>query len=346
MPRICNSCVLPDTFPGIILGEDGSCQFCRKHASSGQSAADKERYRAKFQNLIEKVKQARVRRAIGVYDVLMAYSGGKDSTYTLQVLVNDFSLKVLAVTFNHGCVSPRAVENIEAVTGQLGVDHMMLTPSRKSLWPAFRRSVTEDVYPMKALERASAICNTCMNVAKSLFLRQAVQMEIPLMAYGWSPGQAPVSSSVMKMNPALMRRTQALSADSLGRLMGDEAGAFLLSERDFEHFEKLASRTDEIFFYNVHPLAFREYSEERIVEEIKKLGWVSPSDTDANSSNCLLNGFANSIHLQRYGFHPYAFEIAGLVREGCMTREAGLAKLAEMPNESIMRDVIDKLEIK
>ena len=29
------------------------------------------------------------------------------------------------------------------------------------------------------------------------------------------------------------------------------------------------------------------------------------------------------------GYHPYAFEIAGLVRDGHMTREEGLAKLRD-----------------
>ena len=80
-------------------------------------------------------------------------------------------------------------------------------------------------------------------------------------------------------------------------------------------------------FYNVHPLAFLDYNEEKVLASIEALGWQAPDDTDPNSSNCLLNSFANQVHLDRYKFHPYAMENANLVREGCLKREAALEKL-------------------
>jgi len=53
-----------------------------------------------------------------------------------------------------------------------------------------------------------------------------------------------------------------------------------------------------------------------------------PSDTDANSSNCTVNAFANQIHKDRYGFHPYVWEIANMVRSGAMTRDEGMVQYA------------------
>ena len=97
--------------------------------------------------------------------------------------------------------------------------------------------------------------------------------------------------------------------------------------------------------YHVHPLAFLEYSEEKVTTEIKRLGWVPPGDTDANSSNCLLNSFANRTHLARYHFHPYAFEVAGLVRLGCMDRDEGLAKLDEAGDPALIETIREKLGI-
>ena len=44
----------------------------------------------------------------------------------------------------------------------------------------------------------------------------------------------------------------------------------------------------------------------------------------------------NQVHLDQVGVNPYASEIAELVRAGCMTREQGLARLAEpFPAEQI-----------
>ena len=95
--------------------------------------------------------------------------------------------------------------------------------------------------------------------------------------------------------------------------------------------------------YNLHPLAFFGYDEERSVEQIEPLGWKLPKDTDANSSNCLLNGFATQVHLEKFGFHPYALEIAGLVRQGYITRDAGLSKLSSPADEEISSSVKKKL---
>ena len=90
------------------------------------------------------------------------------------------------------------------------------------------------------------------------------------------------------------------------------------------------------FPYNIHPLAFLEYNEEKIFARLKEIGWERPVDTDPNSTNCLMNAFSNQVHEKMYGYNPYVFEIAKMVREGVMTREAGLKKFREtVPAEQI-----------
>jgi hypothetical protein len=177
-----------------------------------------------------------------------------------------------------------------------------------------------------------------MYLAKAIFLKSAIEMEIPLIAYGWSPGQAPIQSSVMKLNPSMIEQSQTLMIDSIGKIMGDDVKPFLLQKRHYGMIESMNDEMEGHFLYNIHPLAFLEYDEEAILQKIEKLGWKQPSDTDSNSSNCLLNSLANRIHLDRYGFHPYAFENAGLIREGFISREKGMDKLSrEMDEELISR---------
>jgi len=109
----------------------------------------------------------------------------------------------------------------------------------------------------------------------------------------------------MKTNPRLIRMTQKVVYDPLYKLAGDDIRPYFLEEK---HFNKEAD-----FPYNVHPLAFSEYNEEKIILKLNELGWEKPDDTDPNSTNCLLNGLANQIHEDRYGYNPYAFEIANLL---------------------------------
>jgi len=266
----------------------------------------------------------------------MAYSGGKDSTYTLDLFKNKYKLNVLALTFDHGFISPFAIKNIRTAGERLGIDQITFKLRFDILKKVFTASVRENFYPKKSLERASTICSSCMGIVKSITLKLALEKSIPFIGYGWSPGQAPVQSSVMKINADFIRTSQKSFYDPLYKIAGDAINPYFLDEADFR---KLAAGS----YYNVHPLAFLDYSEGAIFKRIAELGWEPPLDTDSNSSNCLLNSFANQVHLDHYGFHPYAFEIAGLVRSGVMTRAEGLEKMEAPQDEKTIRQVKSKL---
>jgi hypothetical protein len=117
--------------------------------------------------------------------------------------------------------------------------------------------------------------------------------------------------------------------------IGNTVNKYFLEER---HYQKKDS-----FPYSINPLSFVEYDEKTIYEVIQPLGWQSPEDTDANSTNCLLNGFANQIHLEKHGYHPYTMELAGLVREGILSRDDALHRLSEEPDHQIIQQVKSKL---
>jgi len=335
--KICTTCVLTETFPGIEFDEEGTCNYCLKSlARKTNRTLYIERYRKKFLDLIAEIKKDDCY-SERPYDVIVAYSGGKDSSFTLKILTLEFRLKVLAMTFNNAFLAPRALENIRNVCRSLDIDHLMVSPNQGMLTRTFRNSIYADCYPPKALQRASAICNVCMDLIKSLVLKTAIEMGIPLISYGWSPGQIPMQSSVLRLNLAMLKQAQGAMMRCMQKIMGDNSVPFLLQER---HFDLFSGNT-----YNICPLAFLDYDERKILNEIRILGWEPPEDTDANSTNCLLNAFANKVHQERFGFHPYAFEIAGLVREGHMTREAGLKRLSTPPDSSIVESVARKLGV-
>jgi hypothetical protein len=162
-------------------------------------------------------------------------------------------------------------------------------------------------------------------------------MDVPMIVYGWSPGQAPLRSSIFKTNPSMLRMMQEAARAAFERLVKERLHPFLLDERHFARGEK------QRFPTLVHPLAFIDYDESVILETVAELGWRTPQDTGAHSSNCLLNDFAISKHLERHGFHPYALEIAGLVRAGCLTREEGLERLAAEPDRAVVAWVEKRL---
>lgn len=332
--KVCLNCVLPETFPGIRLNEEGICNHCDKYdeKASKRLSYDKKRYEQKFLNLLSHLS---VRE--GPYDILMAYSGGKDSTYTMSLLKNKYRLRVLAVSFDNGFISETAVANIKRVTDILGIDHILFKPQWEVLKKIFSVAVEKELYAKKTLERASTICTSCIGMVKSICLKIAIEKGIPMVGFGWSPGQAPVQSSLMKNNPSLIRMAQRAIFNPLREIVGDEIETYFLQEKHYSHPEK--------FPYNVHPMAWEFYDEGMIMEEIKKFGWVAPEDTDSNSTNCLLNAFANDIHIKKYGFHPYVWEIANMVREGIMKRDEGYKKIYQKQPLNLITTSKEKLEI-
>ena len=330
MKTTCIRCVLDENFPGISFNEEGLCSLCQKAVDPGKRDALAAEYRKRFEELLEK------QRGKGAYDVLMAYSGGKDSTYTLDLFVKNYNLRVLALTFDNGFISPFALENIKKVVERLGVDHILYRPDFSLLKEIFSEAARRDLFPAKALERASSICTCCIGFVKSILLKTALEKGIRFIGFGWSPGQAPIQSSVMKTNPRLVSQAQKSFWPRLEEVAGEDLSRFYLTGRDL-------SRPFEDFPVNVHPLAFHPYDEGAIKAHIQGLGWQDTPDTDPNSSNCLLNAFANQVHLERWGFHPYAWEMAGIVRSGGVSREEALAKINEPPNPKLVEEVRKKL---
>ncbi len=332
--QCCTNCILPASFPGISFDDKGVCNHCRRYRGRAVTEAQMAKYEQKFVQLLEKEKSP------STYDIIVAYSGGKDSTYTLDVLVNRYGLRVLALTFDNSFISPRAEENIRNVCGALGADLLVIRPVPAMLRKIFRAAAERELYSAKTLERASTICTSCIGLIKSVVLRTALEKEIPFVGFGWSPGQAPVASSVMKTNARLMQSTQQAIYRPLHEIVGDAINPYFVTEEQFSRPEK--------FPWNIHPLAFLEYDEEKILERIKAYGWEKPDDTDPNSSNCLLNAYANQIHRERYHFHPYVWEIANMVREGVLTREEGLEKI-EPPEDPRMvaysKELLDKIDL-
>jgi predicted PP-loop superfamily ATPase len=279
------------------------------------------------------------------YDIIIGYSGGKDSTFTLEMMTRTFQLKVLAVTFDNGFLSPQAINNIRTVCHELNIDHEMVSPGQWSLCQTFKKSIHADSYPPKALQRASLICNVCMDLTKTIVIKKAIEMGIAVIGYGWSPGQVPLRSALFSLNPAMLRKTQSAVTRNLSGILSKDLEVYLLQERDFHLLSQMGSGEKKGLLYITSPLAFSGYDEGEILQRVKTLGWKSPEDTDANSTNCLLNAFAIKTHLERFGFHPYALEISGLVRDGYMTREEGLKKLTSPPDADLVHKVAIRLGI-
>jgi hypothetical protein len=90
-------------------------------------------------------------------------------------------------------------------------------------------------------------------------------------------------------------------------------------------------------------MTFLHYDEETIYSRIRQLGWETPKDKDPNSTNCLLNAFANQVHEEKHKYNPYAMEMAELVREGILSRTEALRRTKVKADAQVIERVKQRL---
>ena len=330
---VCKRCVLDSDIPGIEINkESGLCHFCETYVPL--SLQEKEEYLKRIEGLFKKYSDT------GNYDVIFALSGGKDSSYTLYKLKKDYPfLKILAVQFDNGFTSDYAVINAKKMCEITGCDYFKLSMEKEVLYDLFRKAAESyDAFPKFAKYRASDICNICISVIKQKLIEQAIIQKAPFIVFAFTAGQSP--NPIINLSANFIQWSRNLFEKQLQKIgVEDRDEQFIIKNEVIKNIGEPAPSI-------LHPLCLWEYSEDKVLETVIGLGWKPPELNDSNSTNCTLNSFACYNHLEKYGFHPYAFDIAGLVRSGEMPRGEGLEKLHQELSEPLIEEAAEKLEVK
>ena len=106
----CARCIMPETVPFIKYGQDGVCNYCNNYKSrplKGRNALGKEFAEFRSEN--------------GHPDCLVAFSGGRDSSYGLHILRTAVDgIKCIAYTYDWGMVTDIARRNQARLCGKFG----------------------------------------------------------------------------------------------------------------------------------------------------------------------------------------------------------------------------------
>lgn len=330
--KICKNCTLNDNIFNVSINDEGFCNQCQKYFETNSNISEDE-YKNKDKQFIDACDQYRHL----PYQILLAYSGGKDSSYTLYLLRKKYNLSVLAVTYDNGFLTEQCRQNIHEVTASLNVDSITLKPSFANLAGVFGFAGSNEIFPKKSLERASSICTACIGMVKPSIFREAIIRKIPFVSFGWTPGQVNLKASIVKLDYKMILANQKQIKEPIIKRFGKEF------EKYFMDAQWLENHKDNIPCL-AYPLVFSNYDEKEIVKTIESIGWKKPKDTDMNSTNCLLNSYANFIHSSKYGYNPYCLEIANLVRAGLLSREEGLNKISNSGSDMVIKYVKEQLE--
>ena len=114
----CNRCLLPETMPYISFDEEGVCSYCKDYETRGN-------YLKGEKALEEFISQ--YRNNSGEPDVLIGFSGGRDSAFGLDYIKNTLGLHPITFTYDWGMVNDLARRNQARVVSKLGIEHIVIS---------------------------------------------------------------------------------------------------------------------------------------------------------------------------------------------------------------------------
>ncbi len=111
----CTKCLLPETMPFISFDSDGVCNYCHNYKPRNKSKPKEE--------LFELVKPYR---RDNEADCIVPFSGGRDSSYGLHLIVNELKMKPITYTYDWGMVTDLGRRNISRMCSKLGVENIIV----------------------------------------------------------------------------------------------------------------------------------------------------------------------------------------------------------------------------
>lgn len=316
----CERCLLTTAYPKVEV-TDGICSVCRRFE---EYRSDAEAY---FRSTDELTRLITSRRNGSDYDVLLLFSGGKDSTYALYRLL-DFGLRVLAFTFDNGYISQGAFRNIRKITEKLGVP--LEIGQVQAMDEVFKESLRAD----------STVCSGCFRGLTTLSTHIALKRGIPAVVTGLSRGQ--------------IYDTKLRILFEAGIRDPEEIERRLMTHRKL--YQARRDRTSDLIAQQVRPSALDDmlfldyfrYDDVRTSQIKQYLAerdqfWQKPTDTGLCSTNCRINDVGIYVHSLERGYHNYASPLSWDCRLGVVSREEGLRELADVVSHTDIIEILEKL---
>lgn len=126
----CSRCILPETMPFIQFDKKGICNYCHHYQKL------KMENKNKLLNILDKHRSKN-----GSPDCIVAFSGGRDSSYGLHLLKKEFGMTPIAYTYDWGVVTDMGRRNQARMCGRLGIEHVIFSANIK----AKRNNVNKNV---------------------------------------------------------------------------------------------------------------------------------------------------------------------------------------------------------
>lgn len=325
--RRCSKCLLPETMPYIRFDEQGVCNYCKNY-----KLRNKPRPKEELFHLVEKYRRDKGNECI------VPFSGGRDSSYGLHLVVKELQMKPITYTYDWGMVTDLARRNISRMCSILGVENIIVAAdiSKK------RDNIARNLKAWLKTPNLGMI--SILTAGDKHFFRYVEtikkQTGINLNLWGINPLEVThFKSGFLGVKPDF-EETRVYSHGAMKQLryqylrfqaMLQSPGYFNRSLWDTLSGEYYRSFTKKEDYY--HIFDYWKWDEKQIEETLESYDWERAPDT--NSTWRIGDGtaaFYNYIYYTVAGFTEHDTFRSNQIREGDLTREEGL-KLIEEENK-------------
>lgn len=315
----CKKCILPHTMPFINFDENGICNYCRNYSSKSKLKSKDELLTA----------LEGYRRKVG-RDCIVPFSGGRDSSYSLHLIVKELKLKPIAYTYDWGMVTDLGRRNISRMCAELEVENIIvaadITYKRKNIAKNLRAWLASPELGM---------LNILMAGDKHFFQHiKAVQHQtkISLNLWGFCPletthfkaGFLGMPPDFAEQKVYMTNKTYQLRYHYRRFLaMCRSPGYFNKSLYDTlsgEYYRSLSKKYDYFQIFDYWP-----WSEEKVDGTLAEYGWETAIDTSTTwRIGDGTAAFYNYVYYTVAGFSEHDTFRSNQIREGHISREQAL----------------------
>ncbi len=323
--RRCTKCILPETMPFIRFNEQGVCNYCLNYKLRNKPKPKEELFK-----LIEPY-----RRKEGL-ECVVPFSGGRDSCYSLHLIVKELKLRPVTYTYDWGMVTDLGRRNISKMCADLGVENIIIAAdiSKK------RRNIRMN---LEAWLRSPNLGMMAMLTAGDKhFFRYAEEVKkqtgVQLNLWGINPLEVThFKTGFLGIKPDFEEdRVYSNGAMKQLRYHAKRFGAMMDSPRYFnsslwdtlsgEYYRSFAKKTD---YY--HVFDYWRWDEEMVNSTlINDYDWELAVDTSTTwRIGDGTAAFYNYVYYTVAGFTEHDTFRSNQIREGQMTRDKALELVAD-----------------
>jgi len=316
----CSRCMYPSVAVNLAIDDEGVCASCRT-AEQFEALSPEfwERRRLKFEQLIGEIRMG----GASDYDCVIPVSGGKDSYYQTHVMVAEYGLKPLLVTYHGNNYLPEGDYNRDRMRHVFDADHLVFGPG------------------VEVLKKLNRLCFRKMGDMNwhahcgimTYPVQVAVRSNVPLMIWGetaWDISGMFEPDDFVEFS-ARVRHEHNLRGFEWHDMLGDAAER--LTERDLA-WAKYPSDS-EILRVGVRGLYignfFKWDPNRHSALVMEKYGW-RPADkpfertyrTVSNLDDRYENGVHDLLKFIKFGYGRASDHASKDIRTGYLSREEGI----------------------